>query len=63
MFEPGMVIAWLKRILEILNHTIAAADAVSEKRFLPAERFAYYRAELFAIRQQILELMTQLRAR
>ena len=63
LFEPGMVIAWLKRILEILNHTIAAADAVSEKRFLPAERFAYYRAELFAIRQQILELMTQLRAR
>lgn len=63
LFEPGMVIAWLKRILEILNHTIAAADAVSEKQFLPAERFAYYRAELFAIRQQILELMTQLRAR
>jgi hypothetical protein len=63
LFEPGMVIAWLKRILEILNQTIAAADAHSEKRFLPAERFAYYRAELFAIRQQILELMTQLRAR
>jgi hypothetical protein len=62
-FEAAMVIAWLKRVLEILNETIAAADAVSEKRFLPAERFAYYRNELFAIREEILELMTQLRSR
>ena len=61
--EAAMVIAWLKRVLEILNKTIAAADAVSEKRFLPAERFAYYRNELFAIREEILELMTQLRSR
>lgn len=61
--EAAMVIAWLKRVLEILNKTIAAADAVSEKRFLPAERFAYYRTELFAIREEILELMTQLRSR
>jgi hypothetical protein len=61
--EAAMVIAWLKRVLEILNETIAAADAVSEKRFLPAERFAYYRNELFAIREEILELMTQLRSR
>lgn len=62
-FEPAMVIASLKRVLEILNNTIAAADAVSEKRFLPAERFAYYRNELFAIREDILELMAQLRSR
>jgi hypothetical protein len=61
--EPGLVVAWLKRVLDILNKTIAAADAVSEKRSLPVERSAYYRAELFAIRQQILELITQLRAR
>jgi hypothetical protein len=61
--EAAMVVAWLKRVLEILNKTIAAADAVSEKRFLPAERFAYYRNELFAIREEILELMTQLRSR
>ena len=61
--EPAMVIAWLKRILEILNKTIAAADAVSEKPFLPTERFAYYRNELFAIREEILGLMTQLRSR
>jgi hypothetical protein len=62
-FEPGMVIEWLKCILEILNKTIAAADAVRTKRFLPPERFACYRRELFAIREEILELVTQLRAR
>jgi hypothetical protein len=62
-FEPGMVIAWLKRILEILNKTIAAADAASGKDLLPAERFAYYRSELFAIREDVLELIKELRAR
>jgi hypothetical protein len=62
-FEPGMVIAWLKRILEILNKTIAAADAISGKPFLPVERFAFYRGELFAIREDVLELITQLRSR
>ena len=62
-FEPGMVIAWLKRILEILNKTIAAADVVSGKDFLPADRFAYYRSELFAIREDVLELIKELRSR
>jgi hypothetical protein len=62
-FEPGMVIAWLKRVLEVLNRSIAAADIISRTRFLPTERFAYYRSELFAIREAILELMTQLRSR
>jgi hypothetical protein len=62
-FEPGMVIAWLKRILEILNKTIAAADAVRVKDFLPADRLAYYRSELFAIREEVLELIQELRSR
>ena len=62
LFEPGMVIAWLKRILEILNQTIAPAGAIKDKRFLAAERFTYYRGELFVIREKILELITQLRA-
>ena len=59
--DAAMVIAWLKRILEILNKTIAAADVVRERRFLSAERFAHYRNELFAIREEILELITRLR--
>jgi hypothetical protein len=62
-FEPGMVIAWLKRILEILNKTIAAADIVRGKDFLPAGRVAYYRSELFAIREEVLELISHLRSR
>ena len=62
-FEPGMVVAWLKRILEILNKTIAAADATRVKDFLPADRLAYYRSELFAIREEVLELIKQLRSR
>jgi hypothetical protein len=61
--EPGMVIAWLKRILEILNKTIAAADAVRGKDFLPADRLAYYGSELFAIREDVLELIKELRSR
>ena len=62
-FEPGMIVAWLKRILEILNTTIAAADATTGKDFLPAERFAYFRSELFAIREEVLELIKELRSR
>jgi hypothetical protein len=62
-FEPNMVIAWLKRILEILNRTIAAADAVRGKDFLPADRLAYYCDQLFAIREEILELIKELRSR
>jgi hypothetical protein len=62
-FEPGMVIAWLKRILEILNKTIAAADSVKGKEFLAADRLAYYRSELFGIREEVLELIKELRSR
>ena len=62
LLEAGLVIAWLKRVLDILNKTIAAADTIKEKGFLPDQRFAYYRGELFAIREKILELITQLRA-
>jgi hypothetical protein len=62
-YEPGMVIAWLKRVLEILNNTIAAADVIGDKEFLSPERLAYYRGELFGIREKILEFIAQLRMR
>ncbi len=62
-FEPGMVIAWLKRTLDLLNQTIAAADAARGKDLLPAGRFAYYRSELFAIREEVLELIKEMRSR
>ena len=60
--EAGMVIAWLKRILEILHRPLAASDAIASKSFLPPPRLAYYRGELFAIREAILELIARLRA-
>ena len=60
-FDAAMVIAWLKRVLEILNKTIAAAEAINEKEFLPPQRLGYYRNELFAIREEILELIARLR--
>jgi hypothetical protein len=60
-FEPGMVIAWLKRILEILNKTIA--DATRGRNPVSPERLAYYRSELFAIREEVLELIKELRSR
>jgi hypothetical protein len=62
-YEPGMVIAWLKRVLEILNNTIAAADVIGDKNFLSPERLAYCRGELFGIREKILEFIAQLRMR
>src|SRR5438034_4931649 len=57
LFEPGMVIPWLKRILEILNKAIAAEEAVRVKDFLPADRLTHYQSELFAIREDVLELI------
>ena len=60
-YDAAMVIAWLKRVLEILNKTIAAAEAINGKLFLPPQRLGYYRNELFAIREEILELIARLR--
>jgi hypothetical protein len=61
-YESGLVIAWLKRILEILNDTLAAADRVAGKPFLTAERLNHYRTELFGIREDVLALINELRA-
>ncbi len=60
--EPGLTIARLKRILEILNDTLTAADAVAKKPLLLApDRLAQCRAELFGIREDILALVARLR--
>ncbi len=60
--EPGLVIAWLKRILEILNRTLATSEGLAGKPFLSAESLERYRSELFGIRENILELIARLRA-
>jgi hypothetical protein len=60
--EAGLVIAWLKRLLEILNRTLAASEGLAGKSFLSAESLERYRSELFGIRENILELIARLRA-
>jgi hypothetical protein len=59
--EPGLVIPWLKRLLEILNRTLATSEGLTGKSFLSAESLEHYRSELFGIRENILELIARLR--
>ena len=47
--DPGLIIAWLKRAVEIHNETLAA-------------RLAQYRAGLFTIREDALAIIARLRA-
>jgi hypothetical protein len=61
--EPGLVIAWLKRVLEILNRTLANSKALAGKPFLPATSLEHCRSELFGIREDVLELIARLRER
>jgi hypothetical protein len=60
--DHGLTIALLKRILEILNETLTAAAALANRPPLAPERLAYYRAELFGIRENILALIARLRS-
>jgi hypothetical protein len=61
--EAGLTIASLKRALDVLHQALFAADALGGDTPFPAARIAYFRAELFAIREEILELMAGLRER
>ena len=60
--DPGLIIAWLKRALEIHNETLAAATALGDHPHFPAARLAHYRAGLFALREDILAIIARLRA-
>jgi hypothetical protein len=59
--DYGLTIAKLKRILEILNESLTAAEALKGGPFLAADRIEHYCAELFGIREDILTLITRLR--
>jgi len=59
--EAGFTIALLKRVLEYLHQAIAAGERLSGKKLLSPERLAFFRAELFGIREEILALITRLR--
>lgn len=60
-YDAPMAIAYLKRILEYLNDTLGACEAIADRPFFAAESLAKHRAELFGIREDILELIQQLR--
>lgn len=60
--EPGFIVAGLERALALLHEGIAAAERVAAKNALPAEKLDPFRAELFAVRQEILALMERFRA-
>ncbi|HWM25985.1 MAG TPA: hypothetical protein VNP98_14290 [Chthoniobacterales bacterium] len=61
--ESGLTIASLKRALDVLHHALSAAGALGVDTPFPAARIAHFRDELFAIREDMLELMAQLRER
>lgn len=61
--DGGFIVAALKRSLNYLHMSVAAADKVAEKKLLPSDRFESFRSELFEVREKILELMERFRAK
>jgi hypothetical protein len=61
--EFGLTIASLKRALDVLHQALAAAEALDRETPFPSARIAHFRNELFAIREEVLELMATLRER
>jgi hypothetical protein len=59
--EGGFIVAALKRALNYLHKSIAAAEKVTAKNLLDAERMKPFRTELFDIREEILRLMERYR--
>lgn len=60
--DPGLLIAWLKRDLDLLNKTLAALAVVQGHPRFPDERYAFFQTELFALRESVLEIIARLRA-
>lgn len=58
--DAGMTIARLKRILMILNESLTASDRVPAK-YLSSDQLLRFRSGLFALREDILALVTRLR--
>lgn len=61
--EGAFVVARLKRALGHLQNALAALEQVAPKNLLPAETVADTRAELFALREEIIRLMDEFRGR
>lgn len=61
LHDPVLLIAWLKRDLDIHNQALAGGAALEGHPGFPASRLAHYRAELFQIREAILAIISRLR--
>ncbi|MBI2925446.1 MAG: hypothetical protein HYY24_07045 [Verrucomicrobia bacterium] len=59
--EGPFIVARLKRALNYLHAAEAALERVTPKNLLPADLVASTRAELFAVREEILRLMEEFR--
>jgi hypothetical protein len=59
--DHAMIVAWLKRILPIHHRAVAAVDALEASPLIAPERVAHLRAELFGIREDMLDLIARLR--
>jgi len=61
--DGGFIVAALKRALNYLHASMAAAEKVSQKKLLVPERLDSFRAELFSVREEILALMKRFRSK
>ena len=61
--ESGLTIASLKRALGVLSEALSAAAALGPDTPFPPARVAYFRDQLYAIREEIIALMATLRER
>jgi hypothetical protein len=59
--DPAFVVAYLKRGLGHLHAAQAALEKVAVRQLLPTNTVGFTRSELFAIREEILRLMTEFR--
>ncbi len=59
--DGGFIVAALKRALNYLHKSIAAAEKVENKNLLDSERLKSSRGDLFDIREEILSLMKRFR--
>jgi hypothetical protein len=59
--DPALVIAWLKRDLDLINKTLAALTALRGHPRFPADRHAFFQTELFSLRESVLEVIARLR--
>jgi hypothetical protein len=59
--DGGFIVAALKRALNYLHKSVAAADKVESKNLLDPERLKSFRADIFEVREEILRLMKRFR--